>query len=93
MAKEYFDFCIPSTNRLTPSNGSATEPEDFPQEIYVVTLEPGQARTLYHRVNITNDMVEEYSEYFFLNLSTTDAKVHIIEPSVANLSIGKSDGK
>lgn len=82
-----------STDRLTPSNGTAVEPEDFPLITYLVDLGPGQPRTVYHRVNITNDMLEEYSEHFFLRLWQTDAKVVITEPRVANITIGESDGK
>lgn len=84
---------ILSTDRLTPFNGTAIEPEDFPLTTYSVVLDPGQPRTVNYRVNITNDMLEEYSEFFFLNLWQNDAKVEIIEPRVANITIGESDGK
>ena len=82
-----------STHRLTPFNGTAVEPEDFPLINYLVDLGPGQPRIVYHRVNITNDMLEEYSEHFFLSLGQTDAKVVIIEPRITNITIGESDGK
>ena len=78
---------------MTPSNGTATEPEDFPLITYTVALEAGQPRTIPYRVNITNDLLEEYSEHFFLTLSSIDAKVEIVEPSIANITIGESDGE
>ena len=87
------NFLFRPTNRLTPSNGTATEPEDFPLITYTVALDAGQPRTVYHRVNITNDMLEEYREHFLLTLWETDAKVEIVDPSVANITIGESDGK
>ena len=81
------------THRLTPSNGTATEPQDFPLMTYDVTLEPGQPRIVYHKINITNDMLEEYNEHFFLTLTRYDVNVQIIEPWIANITIGESDGE
>ena len=81
------------SNRLIPSNGTATEPEDFPLITSTVVLEAGQPRTIPYRVNITNNMLEEYREHFFLTLLSTDPKVTIGQPSLANITIGESDGK
>ncbi|XP_028394545.1 uncharacterized protein LOC114518753 [Dendronephthya gigantea] len=77
--------------RLTPSNGTATEPQDFPLINYDVTLEPGQPRIVYHKINITNDMLEEYDEHFILTLTRIDVNVQIIEARIANITIGESD--
>ena len=82
-----------SPNRLTPSNGTAVEPQDFPLVTYQAVFEPGQPRTVPYRVNITNDMLEEYREHFFLTLSDNDPKVEVVDPKIANISIGESDGK
>ncbi|CAB4041243.1 microfibril-associated glyco 4-like, partial [Paramuricea clavata] len=36
-------------------------------------------------------MLEEYSEHFLLTLWPIDTKVVIVDPSVANITIGESD--
>ena len=38
-------------------------------------------------------MLEEYREHFFLTLSDNDPKVEVVDPKIANISIGESDGK
>jgi hypothetical protein len=38
-------------------------------------------------------MLEEYSEHFLLTLWRINTKVVIVDPSVANITIGESDGK
>lgn len=79
--------------RLTPSNGTATEPEDFPLRTYDVSLYPGQPRTVYVNITITNDMREEYSETFLVSLTKISNYVEIVDPQVTNITIAESDGK
>lgn len=77
---------------LTPFNGTATTPEDFPLIIYNITIYPGQPRTVYYKINITDDMLEEYSEHFFVSLKAPlSNNVKIAQPDVANITIAESD--
>lgn len=78
---------------MTPSNGTATAPEDFPLRTYDVTLDSGPPRTFYVRINVTNDMLEEYSEHFLVSLSPLDSNVKIMQPNATNITIAESDGK